>query len=173
MVATNLLSDHYNRTRPKYYDQLAHASKVGHPYDFVHYAVTGFVDELREQIKTVKSHNLRVAWESFVHEAFASVRGTDAKRRQRSLALALPADEWLTKEQAMELSAQLIREYALAGPRIPARDLNTLVKMGLARRDGKLYSSAIDRLQAWVSPVAEPLEIAHDELARQDELVGA
>lgn len=173
MVATNLMSDFYNRTRPLYYEQLSRASKVQHPYDFIDYAVGGFVDELREQIKIVKGHNMRVAWESFVHEGFSSIRGTDAKRRQRSLALALPADTWVTKKEATELTPDLIRLYAVAGPRIPARDLNELVKMGLARqRDGK-YSSAIDVLQAWVSPVAEPTEMAHEELALLDHLPAA
>jgi Fic family protein len=172
MVATNLLSDHYNRTRPRYYEQLAKASKIGHPYDFVHYAVAGFVDELREQIKVVKGHNLRVAWESFVHEAFAKVRGTDAKRRQRSLALALPPDRWITKAEATELTHELIREFAVAGPRMPARDLNTLVSMGLAHRRGDRYLSAMDRLQAWVSPVAEPMDIAKEELDMIEDLPG-
>lgn len=172
MVATNLLSDHYNRTRPRYYEELARASKVGNPYGFIHYAVTGLVDELREQIKIVKGHNLRVAWESFVHEVFAAGPGTDARRRQRTLALALPADKWVTKQQATELSAELVRLYAIAGPRIPARDLNDLCKMDLAKRDGNHYSSSIDRLQAWVSPVAEPAAIAQEELEMLSDLPG-
>ncbi|WP_404351892.1 Fic family protein [Phycicoccus jejuensis] len=153
MVATNLLSDHYNTTRPKYYEQLARASATGQPYDFVHYAVTGFVDQLREQIQTVKAHNLRVAWESYVHEGFAHVKATDARSRQRALALALPSD-WVTKKQATELTPDLIREYAVAGPRMPARDLNKLVELGLAYRDGARYRSAVDTLQAFSSPVA-------------------
>lgn len=172
MVATNLLSDHYNRTRPRYYEQLARASKVGHPYDFIHYAVLGFVSELREQIITVKGHNLRVVWESYVYEAFADSRTTDAKKRQRALALALPADASVSKRQAMELTPELIRLYAIAGPRIPARDLNDLVKMGLAHFDGKRYTSAIDRLQAWVSPVAEPQQMAKEQLDVLDDLPG-
>jgi Fic family protein len=170
LVATNLLSDHYNRTRPRYYEQLARASSHRHPYDFIHYAVNGFVDELREQIKIVKGHNLRIAWESFVHEAFGSVRGTDAKRRQRSLALALPADRWVTKGEATELTPYLVREYAVAGPRMPARDLNQLVSMGLVYRDGKRYRSAIDQLQAWVSPVADATAIAGEDLELLEDL---
>ena len=121
----------------------------------------------------MKVHNLRVAWESYVHEAFAEVRGTEAKRRQRALALALPADQWVTKETATELTVELVREYAIAGPRMPARDLNTLVKMGLAHQQGQQYMSAIDRLQAWVSPVAEPQDIAHEELQMLEDLPGA
>lgn len=72
------------------------------------------MEELREQIKIVTGHDLGVAWESYVHETFAASRGSDPKRRQRSVALALPDDEWVTKELATDLTGPLIREYARA-----------------------------------------------------------
>lgn len=167
MIATNLLSDHYNKTRARYYEQLNRASSTSSPYDFVHYAVEGLVSELRDQISTVKVHNLRVAWESFVHEAFAKAKASDARGRQRALALALPA-EWVTKKQATELNADLIRGYAVAGPRMPARDLNRLVEMGLAYREGGRYRSAVDQLQAFLSPVG--VTGAKQELAALENL---
>jgi hypothetical protein len=77
------------------------------------------------------------------------------------------------KEAATELTVELVREYAVAGPRMPARDLNTLVRMGLAHQRDHLYMSAIDRLQAWVSPVAEPQDIAQEELQMLEDLPGS
>lgn len=155
IVSTNLLSDFYNKTRSKYYERLSAASQQQSPYGFIEYAVAGFVDELRDQVAVVKSHNLQVAWESYVQEVFSRQPATDAAARQRRLALALPATQWISKSEAIDLTPETIRAYAVAGPRMPARDLNLLVKLDLAHKDpAGRYRSAADRIQAFIPPVA-------------------
>ncbi|MGH3545053.1 MAG: Fic family protein, partial [Mycobacteriales bacterium] len=69
-VSTNLLSNHYNRTRTEYYRRLDAASKHGDALGFVRYAAEGFVDQLREQIEMVQAQQLLVSWINYVHEIF-------------------------------------------------------------------------------------------------------
>lgn len=63
--AAHLLSDHYNLTRSQYYRELAKASKSGGDIlPFIAYALNGFLDGIREQIKRVREQQMRVAWEN-------------------------------------------------------------------------------------------------------------
>jgi Fic family protein len=153
-VSTNLLSDHYNKTRAAYYLALEEAQRDVPA--FVTYAVRGFVEELRMQIESVKSQSLSVHWESYVYEVFRGMPTTSARDRQRELALALAQRNIaVTKDEATDLTASLARKYARAGDRTPARDLNDLVGMGLARRAGnRRYETTRDTIRAFIPAVS-------------------
>lgn len=153
MVATNLLSDHYNKTRNNYYLALDEAQRdVG---AFVKYAVRGFVDELRDQIKVVRRESLAIHWESYVHEVFGRVPNTDARARQRTLALSLPQDREVTPEEITELTTRLAKQYAVCGERTPARDLNTLVKLDLVQKTNRRhYRARRELIEAFLPPVS-------------------
>jgi Fic family protein len=153
IVATNLLSDHYNKTRSAYYLALDEAQRDVNR--FVGYAVRGFVDELRAQIETVRQENLAIHWESYVHEIFRSKPSTEARDRQRELALSLKQDITVHPEEVADINTSLARRYAVCGPRTPARDLNDLVKMGLARRAGsRSYVANRELIEAFIPPTA-------------------
>lgn len=154
LIATNLLSDHYNKTREQYYRQLEAASARQDPGGFVEYAIQGFVDELRTQIATVKDHNTRVAWESYVHETLNAYPGTQAKRRQRAVALAMPTDRYVTRDEVVVLNPNIAADYAVTGERTAARDLNDLVRMGLLDKQGRGYRARLEIIRAFESPVA-------------------
>src|SRR5919202_5399853 len=69
--ATHLLSNHYNQTRSEYYRQLARTSESGGDVmPFIVYAVQGFLDGLREQLKTIRQQQFDDRWEQFVYETF-------------------------------------------------------------------------------------------------------
>jgi Fic family protein len=154
LLATNLLSDYYNKTRELYYRELERASQTRSPVSFVGYAIEGFVEELRQQVTAVKEQNIRVAWESFIHETLNEHRGTDAKSRQRLVALAMPHDRYLSRDEVTRLTPEIAARYAVAGDRTPARDLNDLTKMGLLEKDGKRYRARMEQILAFISPVA-------------------
>ncbi len=156
LVATSLLSDYYNKTRDRYYGELERASATLDPAGFVAYAIQGFVEELRLQIKVVKDQNVRVAWEGYIHEIMNRFKGTDAKSRQRRVALAMPADKFITREEVLELSTRIAADYARAGERTTARDLNDLARMGLLEKAGRGYRARMEIIEAFSSPVAEP-----------------
>ncbi|MDO5675900.1 MAG: Fic family protein [Propionibacteriaceae bacterium] len=152
IVATNLLSNHYNMTREAYYRALDAARES--PRAFIGYSLGGFVDGLRGQIDEVKRQSLVVHWESFVFEQFQNQPNTDARSRQRALALAMP-DRPVSPEEAVELTPRLARLYAKTGDRTPARDLNALSKMGLVSRVGpRRYASNSQMIEAFIPPVA-------------------
>jgi len=153
IVATNLLSDFYNKTRNAYYLALDGAQRD--VTEFISYALRGFVDELRDQIGTVRRENLQVHWESYVYEAFRSKPRTEARDRQRELALALAEDRPYRPEQIATINTNLAVKYAQCGPRIPARDLNDLSKMGLVEKlHGRRYKVLRNKIQAFIPPVA-------------------
>ncbi len=153
LVATNLLSNNYNKTRDAYYRHLDAAQQD--VASFVRYAVRGFVDELREQIDIVRQENLAIHWESYVYETFRGMPNTEARDRQRDLALTLQQGQTVTPEDVIELTPSLARRYALCGPRIPARDLNDLVKMELARKVARRrYQANREAIEAFIPPTA-------------------
>lgn len=155
LVATNLLSDHYNKTRTAYYLALDAAQRDIN--EFIRYAMRGFVDELRAQIDVVREENLRIHWESYVYESFRSKPSTDARARQRELALCMQKATPVTPEVVKDMTTSLARRYAVCGPRTPARDLNDLVKMGLAWKFGKReYMASREVIEAFIPPPATP-----------------
>lgn len=152
LVATNLLSDYYNKTRDLYYRKLDEAQHdVG---AFITYAVTGFTDELRSQIDRVQSESLAIHWESWVYETFREKPSTEARDRQRLLALAMTEYEWITPDQATRLTTELAFRYGKAGERTPARDLNDLHKMGIVEKSGRRYRARREIVESLQPPVA-------------------
>src|SRR3989442_1040974 len=66
---THLLSNHYNQTRAEYCRQLKAASDSGGDViPFIEYAVTGFVEGLREQLKIIRYQQWDMVWRNYVHE---------------------------------------------------------------------------------------------------------
>lgn len=135
--AAHLLSNHYNQTRTEYYRQLDRASKSsGEIVPFIQYAVSGFVDGLREQLKTINEQQWDVCWRDFVQEEFHN-RNSPAATRQRYLALDLgDTAEWVEVGKITKLSIRLAGEYAGKTAKTVQRDVNALLDMGLIQREG-------------------------------------
>ena len=88
--AAHLLSNHYNKTRDRYYAGLAKSSKAKNGVvEFLMYAVEGFVDGLKEQLDYIRQQQWRVTWENYVHEVFRD-KDTTAGKRQKHLVLDMP-----------------------------------------------------------------------------------
>jgi len=137
--AAHLLSNHYNVTRTEYYRQLDYASKSGGEIvPFIYYATQGFVDSLREQIRTVREQQLDVVWRNYVFEKFKDQEDSAAQRRCKHLILDLASKrEFVPRKDLMTLSTRLVRHYQGKGERTLARDLNSLRQLGLLARDAK------------------------------------
>jgi Fic family protein len=133
-VAAHLLSNHYNATRSRYYRELEHASKSGGDLTrFLGYAVEGFVGELQQQLDEVHGWIVEAAWINHVHSIFAEAH-TNTARRQRDLALALPAEDFVPRARISALTPQLAEAYAGKQAKTVTRDLNALSKLGLIER---------------------------------------
>ena len=133
--ACHLLSNHYNQTRAKYYQQLDYASKSGGDIlPFIEYAVQGFVDGLREQLLIVREQQRMVSWTNYVHWIFRD-RKRIADRRQRDLVLDLSVrSEPVPVGKLGELTPRIAKAYASKTGRTLARDLADIEKLGLIER---------------------------------------
>lgn len=154
MPTTQLLSNHYDRTRSEYYRQLAAASRARSPLDFLHYAVEGFVDELRAQLDRIWSMQYADRWEQFVSETFGEIRTAPERRRLRlvkdiSRASIVPADGVglpqlvpIPRRDLRHLSPQPAELYAGTTERTLTRDLDELVTRHLIQRTNEGYVPA-------------------------------
>ncbi len=149
-VSSNLLSDHYDRTRGRYYQCLDRASRDRDVRGFLTYSAQGFVDVLCEQIGRVRTAQRNVAWVNFVHETVSTTVDGPTQSRQRTLALALPTNRGVRRTEVRRLTAELAEMYATKTDKTLTRDLNKLVELGLIRKDGQLLWSRIDLLDAFL-----------------------
>ena len=143
LPACHLLSNHYNKTRSRYYAELdrSHKAKDG-LVRFIIYAMQGFVDGLKEQLNYIRDQQWRVTWENYVHDVF---RDTDtlAGKRQRHLVLDLP-DTPTPRKKLARISVRVAEAYANKGDKTLSRDINALLKMKLLVRTGTGYISNRD-----------------------------
>ncbi|MFJ3957736.1 Fic family protein [Arthrobacter sp. NPDC090010] len=149
-LASNLLSDHYNRTRSAYYRRLDAASKKNDIDGFLKYAIDGYVDMLREQIEAVKGHQMRAAWINYVHEVLHDEPSGTARDRRRELVLAMPTSDPVSRKEIRRLTPILTELYAGHEDRIIARDLNALDKLGLVERLGGGYIARAHIMNAFL-----------------------
>ena len=154
LVAANLLSEHYNRTRTRYYQRLEDASKRGDVDGFLLYAAEGYTDLLREQIDRVQAMQRQIAWESLIHSTLDDDPPGPTRERRLTLALAMPENQAISRRQITELTPGLARIYAGVGAKTVTRDLNRLVGLNLVRPVGRfLFTSNIASIDAFKPPV--------------------
>ena len=141
-IAAHLLSNHYNSTRARYYQELDRASKSRDGVaSFVAYAVQGMLDQLDEQIKFINGYQWHSTWKDHVYTKFKQRRGVTAQR-QRQIALDLwqfgPKGRAVLKIRRM--TPEIAESYAGRTERAVSRDLAVLASMGLIEQiaDGRV-----------------------------------
>lgn len=152
--AAHLLSDFYNKTREKYYLELKKLSSGICPKysldSFINYAVSGFVDGIREQIELIRKEQLRVSWKNYVHETFADRNHTLTTKRQRALLLCLP-DEGQKISTLKDLSPELYNHYRGKTDKCLKRDVKAIIDMGLAIREkGSVIKPNKEKIEAFI-----------------------
>jgi len=137
--AAHLLSNHYNLTRSEYYRQLDQASRSGGEIlPFINYAVQGFLDGLRSQLEIIRDQQWDIVWRNYVHEQFRARTKTASQRRQRELILELSRKIEPTPFPEIRLLSPAITEaYARKTSKTLQRDINALIKMGLAEKTSR------------------------------------
>ncbi len=137
--AAHLLSNFYNLTRTRYYQELDKASKKGGVLsEFIAYAVQGLVDQLREQLDVIREWQLDSTWRNYVFEQFGG-KLSETKTRQRRLVLDLSEHKedsgWVKKSRIFMLTPKLANKYANKTQKTLTRDLNMLHNMALIEWD--------------------------------------
>ena len=151
LPAAHLLSDFYNRTRDAYYRELARTSRGTYPVEqFIHYALRGFVDELRGQLTVIRAEQQMVTWENFVHESFRD-QDTPARRRQKHIVLDLTGHpQPVAAAKLPELSGRVALAYAGRGDKTVSRDVNELLSLGLVRKVAGGLVANVDIIRAFL-----------------------
>jgi Fic family protein len=128
--AAHLLSNHYNLTRHEYYRQLDYSSRSGGDINpFIEYALRGFVDGLKDQLKWIRAQQLTIYWRDYIHKVFKD-QESDVDRRRRHLALDLPVEP-TPLAKIREVSVRVARDYANKSNKTLRRDLGILEDMDL------------------------------------------
>ena len=154
LPAGHLLSNHYNKTRERYYCELDQSSKAGRgPVSFIEYAVEGFVDGLKEQLDHIRDQQWKVAWENYVHDLFRD-KETPASKRRKHLVLDMP-EQSLAGKELRNVSPRVAADFALKGEKTLTRDINILLKMGLIVKRGKGYAPHRELILAFLPPRCE------------------
>ena len=141
--AAHLLSNHYNLTRQRYYQELERASgSGGNVVPFIEYALQGFLDGLKQQLSEIRSYQLKMIWRDYISGfldnpdagEYAIVR---ARRRELLLALS-ERDKPVSISEIPLLTPGIARHYAKRTRKTLSRDLNALSSLGLVEmnRDG-------------------------------------
>ena len=132
-IASHILSNFYNLTRPEYYRQLDKAHKDCDLSAFIAYAVEGYRDGLRESLETIQQSQFDMAWQNLIYERFGALRyrKKNVFKRRRALMLSFPLDRgvWLT--DVPELTMHMARAYSSLTDRTVARDVRSLIEMAL------------------------------------------
>ena len=152
--AAQLLSNHYNETRSKYYIKLDETSKRRDPFIFIDYALQGYVDQLGEQIKLIRQSQDAAFWTNFVHTRFKGMdTAVDRRRRHFLLDLSektLPSYNFTPLADLASVSLRTVKAYAVKSQRVLMRDVNELIKMGLLERVGNGVRPNLALLSAYL-----------------------
>jgi Fic family protein len=140
-IASHILSNFYNLTRPEYYRHLDRANRDQDLTAFIRYAVRGYHDGLQQSFESVKESIFEMAWKYLVHQRFAErpYRKKNVLKRHRDLALSMPPVRWLSPQDIPVLTADLARQYGALSPRTLVRDLSDLKGMGLVEEENGKY----------------------------------
>ena len=149
--AGHLLSNHYNKTRSRYYAELEKWSKAKDGViGFITYAVEGFVEGLKEQLEYIRAQQWLVTWVNHIHEIFRD-EATPARTRQKHLILDLPGTP-TPRKQLTRVSPRVAEDYAGKGDKTLSRDIKALLDRGLLIRKEKGYVPNRDLILAFLPP---------------------
>ncbi|WP_419839905.1 Fic family protein [Candidatus Poriferisodalis sp.] len=154
LAAANLMANHFNLTRDRYYSRLAAASRERDVLGFLEYGIEGLVDGLVEHSAAVRAQHLGLAWQGYVAETMARFPTSPASERQRALVMALEPAVRVPRPDVAGLTPQLAQMYARTGPRTLARDLNRLEDAGLIEVSKEGIRARIDLMSAFLLPTS-------------------
>lgn len=154
-VAAHLLSNHYNITRTKYYQQLDRTSKnEDFITEFIYYALEGLVDGLREEIEVIQGKQLQVHWINHIHNRFKGMNSkTDDRKKDLILELSTGSRIHYEFEEIRHMTPKIAETYANLNDITLKRDLSELIELDLLTKDRKQYSLNLKILTQYLTRV--------------------
>ena len=135
-IASHILSNHYNETRPEYYHLLSRAGRERDLTSFLEYAVRGLRDGLRKTLQAVQASQFKMSWMKLVHDSFAGRKMTNRHTfsRQRALMLELPPEP-VSVHAIRRISPTMEALFGDLSDKTIRRDLKALEELDLVVRE--------------------------------------
>ena len=154
--AAHVLSNHYNQTRQRYYQELDKASRSGGDIvSFFSYALSGFVDGLVGQLRDIQGFQHRVIWRDYARETLQSKstkESAQVRARRLELVIALADMETVPVSNLSLLTPTIARAYATKTPKTLSRDINALKDLGLIEHAGSGVRARVEIIRAFLPP---------------------
>ena len=141
-IASHILSNYYNLTRPEYYRQIEKARENKDLTCFIDYALLGFRDGLEQTLRIIQISQFENTWQKLIYDKFDAIRSStreDVFKRQRILALEFPFDKGLSISEISLLTVQLAKIYANVSEKTIQRDIEKLIELELVKKDDDKY----------------------------------
>lgn len=141
-ISTQILANHYNLTRPDYYEEIEKSRKpkdkeIPRPDNFIFYALKGFVDGLTSQVEHIATKQAEINkerhWKMLVEEKYKGSL-TQTGRRQLEIAYALPLNKETPIPEIRLLSPDIAKLYGKMTTKTITRDVNDLEEKGLIKK---------------------------------------
>lgn len=147
-IASHILSNHYNDTRPEYYRQLDQASRTQDLSAFIQYALQGLRDGLVQVLDVVQQSQFHITWQKYIYDRLGQkvFKQRDTYERQRELMLAFPIDKSLRLSELDLLTPLVAKLYATVNERTLRRDVEELTAMGLLVASDKGWRAAAEQV---------------------------
>lgn len=153
-IASHILSNHYNLTRPVYYRNIEKATQERDLSNFIEYALLGFRDGLIQTLDIIQKSQFEISWKSLIFTKFDEIRTKvtdEVFRRQRTLALELPINKELLVSEIPNVSIPLARMYSNISDKTLHRDMEKLLELGLVLRNEDKYISNTGVLHSMIA----------------------
>lgn len=144
-IASHILSNYYNLTKPAYYRQIEKATQERDLSSFIEYALLGFRDGLVQTLEIIQKSQFENTWKSLIFGKFDEIRGTVTEnvfKRRRTLALEMPIGKFVSLSDVSNISVPLAKLYTNVSEKTVQRDMEKLVALQLvAEQDGKYIAN--------------------------------
>jgi Fic family protein len=150
--AAQLLSNHYNQTRMEYYRQLDFARKD--VISFLSYAISGFRDGLRDEIKNLRNELWEIAWVNHIHRTFDKLKGSPHNRRKHLILDLSKTQKPVPYVKLREISPRVAIEYKDRSHRTLFRDVRELIRMDLLTQDNGDWRANKEAILAFLPTTA-------------------
>jgi len=143
-IASHILSNYYNQTRPQYYYHLDKAAKERDIKGFIEYAIVGFRDGLVAKLNEIQKSQFENTWHAHIYNTFDELKNVtrnEVFRRRRKLALSLPINIIFRAEELPGLSIPLAQMYSGKSLKTIQRELEKLYELGLIKKEAQSYKT--------------------------------
>lgn len=153
-IASHILSNYYNLTRPEYYRQIEKATASRDLSEFIEYALLGFRDGLVQTLELIQIGQLHNTWQKLIYDTFDGIRDsrrTETFKRQRTLALELPFDTEFTSSKVPTMTIRLAQAFSNVAEKTVQRDIEKLVELRLVKKSENGYVANVDSLRSMIA----------------------